>query len=800
MFTNYVKTAIRNLLRYKAYSIINILGLAVGLTACIFVGLYIKQDLSYDKFHENGEHIYRVAVNVSTSSSEYSSAETPALVAPTLKNEYPEIERISRIYFSGKSLVQYGDKKFYEDDIIYADQDFFEMFSFKTILGEIDNPLIEKNTIVLTESAAAKYFGNSNPLGEVITIDTKHKFTITGIIADVPNNSHFNFDFAATYSSLKDYRVGGYIDQWGATFGSYTYILLNPETNPQHLLEKCSSLIMRNSDMPPGNTKELVLQPLFDIHLYSNVADEIRPNSSVGYIIILSSIALFILLLACINFINLSTARAAKRAKEIGVRKVLGAFKSQVIKQMLGESIIVAFLAMLIALILVEISRPLFSRLLGNVEIIESLNDPLVISVLLFGTLIVGILAGSYPAFILSYFRPVQTLKANSISQGVLLGGKRLRSILVVTQYSISIILIAVTLTINDQVKFMRDYDMGFDKEYMLMISTPERIRDNYEPLKNKISSIAGVKNATFCFGTPVSGDNFGTNLIPVSENNGESFGIDIIFVDDNYFNHFDIPLLEGRNLSRYPGNNSDDFMVVNEAMVKQLGYPNNAEVIGKKYRLGFNGYSPTIIGVVKDFNLRSLHSEVSPTVFMYKPRFFQEVVLKIESSGLASILHNIESVWDEYYSDYPFQYSFIDEDVNQLYKAEEISTGIAATFSGTALFIASLGILGLIFYTAEQKRKEIGIRKVLGAGVYSIIRHISNEFAVLLLISTCISWPLAYLAAMNWLNQFTYRVEFDVFVLILSGVIVILISLFVTGFTVIKSSLANPVDSLRSE
>ena len=802
MFKNYLKIAFRNILKQKTYSFINIFGLALGLTICIFVGLYIWQDLNYDNYHQNGDNVYRVSVKTIAPNGTDHNAETPALVAPNLEQHFPEIEKISRIYFSSNDLITYEDKKIYEEGIIFADEDFFDMFSYETLQGNPTKFLKKENSIIITRKMADKYFGTENPVGKFFNYNNKIDFEIAGVIENVPVNSHFTFDMVATYGTLVDLPEGNYLDQWGATFGSYTYVMLHTETDIEKFVNKVDPFLTDKMETSPRITKSVVLQPIESIHVFSNLDDEINPNSSVTYIIILSSISLFIMILACINFVNLTTARAVKRAREIGVRKVFGAFKLQLIYQFLGESILVTLIALGLAFVLVELFEPSFSQLIGSPLIYNCFDSVFVFLTIIAISLIIGVLAGLYPAFVLTHYQPALVIKG-ATKQGKS-GSVILRKGLVLFQFSISIILIIFTILINQQINFMRGFDMGFDKDQVVILKTPERMSYNSETVKNEINAISGVVESSTSLGVPLMGSGFGTNLTPDMKHEDEDFMISVKMIDKNYLDFYNIPLLAGRKLSELSGSDFRTVTVVNETTVKKLGFANNEDAIGHAYTIGLSDgvkrFEPEIIGVVKDFHFNSLHEEVSPLLFMHWPFLFQEVSIKINPTNVPETIKGIKNVWEKFYPSHPFDYSFLDEKVDKMYKAEQKSFRVISTFSVLAIIIACMGLLGLTFYTTEQRRKEIGIRKILGASIPNIIRYISLEFLKLVLIANVIAWPVSYLLVNKWLASFPYKVEIDILVFLYAGAIALGISLITIGYTVIRSAATNPIESMRYE
>jgi putative ABC transport system permease protein len=798
MLINYFKNAVRILISQRFYSIINIAGLSIGITACILVTLYIEHDLSYDRYHKNAENIYRIEFNYSQEGTTSRSAQTQALLGPTLKNEYPEIKKLSRIYFSDRSLVKAGDKNNYEDRISYADSDFFEIFSYQAVAGDITEFLKKPNTIILTESTVEKYFGKENPLGKIIEVDNQYNFEITGVIKDVPDNSHFKFDFIAPYSSLEKLPVANYFPQWGATFGSYTYMLADKGFDPEAFEKKTENFFPTHTDIKNDSWKVLV-NPLLDIHLNSHSEDEIEENSSPSRIIIISSIAIFILLLACINFVNLSTARSSKRAMEIGMRKTIGASRFQLIKQFLGESVVFSMAALLISIITVKLVLPDFSSLVGTEIGLDYNSDWTTMLIILGGVLVVGILAGLYPALFISSYQPVDVIKGVNSTNSGKNKALYLRKGLVILQFSISVILIAGTIIVNLQLRYLRNYSMGFDKEYMIVLPVHIRVSDNYKTIKNELRNIPGVISVTTGRSAPTSKNNFGTDCKPngMSSNIGE-FRIEVNSVDYDYMNHFGVKLVAGRYFSEdFPGDFPNS-MVINEKMVRSLGFKNALDVIGKSYPLALNGFKPEVIGVIKDFNSSSLHNEITSQVFMTNPNWFKEFIVKVKSANMPSTINSLKEVWVKFFPKYPFEYSFLDESIDKMYKSEEQYSKVISTFSVVALFIACLGLLGLASFVTEQRKKEIGIRKVQGASIKSIVQLVSNEFLILVIVSNVIAWPIAYFFMKKWLVSFAYRIDISIWTFIYSGVLALLIALLTVGFQAVKAAVANPVKSLE--
>jgi putative ABC transport system permease protein len=798
MFINYFKNALRILTSQRFYSIINIAGLSIGISACILVTFYIKNDLSYDKYHKNAEHIFRLEFSFTQAGTTSQKAQTQALLGPTLKNEYPEIRKLSRIYFSERSLVKAGDKINFEDRISYADSSFFEIFSYQVIAGDITRFLKKPNSIVITGSTAEKYFGKEDPLGKIIEINNQYRFEVTGVIQDVPVNSHFRFDFIAPYSSLDKQPVAQYFPQWGATFGSYTYILTDQGFDANVFEKKTENFFATHTDIEEREWR-VIVRPLLDIHHNSHSADEIEENSSMSRMIIIGSIALFILLLACINFVNLSTARSTKRAVEIGIRKVTGATKYQIVQQFLGESVLFSMTSLVLSAITVKLLMRSFSSLVGTEIGIDYKTDWMTMLLIFAGVFIVGILAGLYPALFISSYKPVEAIKGvNSIDSGKN-KPSYLRKGLVILQFSISIILIVGTIIVNLQLRYLRNYNMGFDKEYMIVLPAHVKVGNNYKTIKNELRRIPGVISATAGRGAPTSRNNIGTECKPNGMSNTiGAFGIEVNSVDYDYMNHFGVKLIAGRYFSEdYPGDFPNS-MVINEKMVRSLGYANPQDVLGKSYFISLNEYKPEIIGVVKDFNSSSLHDEITSQVFMTNPNWFKEFIVKVKSANMPSTINSLKELWAKFFPQYPFEYSFLDDSIDKMYKSEEQYSKVITTFSVIALFIACLGLLGLASFVTEQRKKEIGIRKVQGASIKSIVQLVSTDFMMLVIVSNVIAWPVAYFFMNKWLVSFAYRINIGLGTFILAGALALLIALITVSFQAVKAAVANPVKSLE--
>jgi|WetSurMetagenome_2_1015567.scaffolds.fasta_scaffold00730_7 putative ABC transport system permease protein len=798
MLIYYFKSAVRILKSQRFYSIINVAGLSIGITACILVMLYVKHDLSYDKYHMNARQIYRIEFSVTRPEGTSRMAQSPALLGPTLKSEYPEIKKFTRVCFTERSSVKAGGTNKYEDRIIYADSAFFGIFTFKAVAGNVNQFLKKPNSIILTESTAKKYFSNENPLGQIIEINNQYSFEVTGVIQDIPDNSHFKFDFIAPYSSLDKQPVSHYFPQWGATFGSYTYMLADKGFDPKAFEKKTENFFSTHTDVKEGGWRVLV-RPLTEIHLKAHSDDEIEENSSLSRIVIISSIALFILLLACINFVNLSTARSSKRAMEIGIRKIIGAAKSQLVTQFLGESVMFSMAALLISIITVKLVLPSFSSLVGAEIVFDYKNNLTTIILILCGVLTIGIMAGLYPALFISSYQPVKVIKGINTSDNGKNLASYLRKGLVILQFSISIIMIAGTIIVNLQLRYLRNYNMGFDKEYMIVLPAHVKVSGNYQTIKNELKSIPGVISATAGRGSPTSINNIGTVCKPNGAGNsiGE-FAIEVNSVDYDYMNHFGVKLIAGRYFSEdFPGDFPNS-MVINEKMARSLGFKNAQDVLGKSYIISLNSFKPEVIGVVKDFNSSSLHNEITNQVFMTNPEWFKEFIVKVKSENIASTINSLKEAWVKFFPQYPFEYSFLDESIDLMYKSEDRYSKVISIFSVVALFIACLGLLGLASFVTEQRKKEIGIRKVQGASVNSIVQIVSGEFMILVLVANLIAWPTAYFLMNKWLTDFAFRIGISAWPFILAGGAAFAIALLTVCFHAIRVAVINPVKSIE--
>jgi len=807
MFINHLKIAFRNLRKYKGYSFINIFGLAVGLACCIIILLFIQNELSYDKFNKNYDRVYRVRLSAVIGNNELESATSCAPCGPTFTREIPEVENYTRIRNYGFPVIRYNDKAFSEEKFYSVDPSFFDVFTAHFIEGNPGTALKEPNTVVITESIAKKYFGKEDPMGKILNADKRRDYLITGVIKDFPVNSSMHIDFLA---SLYTYPVQN--DQSWLNNNYFTFILVREGTNLTELDHKIFNIsknhigpelqkaigISYDQMLAGGSKYNYVLQPLSEIHLKSHLDHEIEPNSDIIYTYIFSIIAFAILIIACINFTNLSTARSSSRAKEVGIRKTLGSNQALLIRQFLTETILMSFIAMLFALLLVELLLPTFNFIANKQLTLQIFSNYYSIPLVILFVLLVGIVAGSYPAFVLSSLMPVKVLRARLQKSS---NKSLLRNFLVILQFSISIILIAGTFIVESQLDYMQNKKLGFNRNQILIVKKTDDIGKYIKSFINditQISTITSVSNST-----TIPGDRFDdTAFKREGANADEVHDMKVLFTDYNFINTYQIKMKEGRFFSR-------DFVsdtmavVMNEEAVRSTGLKNP---VGKNFlKVGDTPETSIIfkiIGVADNFNFESLHHKIEPLVIgLFKPNDFGKFVsVRFAPENAKSTIESISSIWHKYAGNQAFEYSFFNDDFAKLYASEQRTAQLFSIFSILAIFIACLGLLGLAAYTAEQRTKEIGIRKVLGATVSEIIIMLTKEFTKWVLIANLIAWPAAYFFMNGWLENFAYRINISIWIFILSGLSALIIAVITVSYQAIKAATADPVKSLRYE
>ncbi|AMR32654.1 cell division protein FtsX [Mucilaginibacter sp. PAMC 26640] len=807
MLKNYFKIAARNLRRNKGFSAINIFGLAMGLAVCLLITLFVVDELSYDKFNLKSANIYRVYSDFKVNGSVFKAKDSPAPMAAVMMKEYPKIEQATRIIGGGRTLVQKGNETLTESGSFYGDANLFTVFTLPMIAGDAKTALVQPNSLVVSEAIAKKYFNTTDVIGKTLHLDNTNDYKITAVIKDMPAQSHVHFTMIRAMSGLDDSKR----TEWtNVNFG--TYILVRDGTTQQQLDGYLKQATKKYAEPElqtfihttiadlerKGDHFIYATTPLTSIHLQSPVSDEIEPSGNLQYVYIFVLIAVFILLIACINFMNLSTARSAGRAKEVGVRKVLGSGRMTLIYQFLTESTLTSFIALAIAIVFALVLLPYFNMLSGKQITVNFFANSWLLPSLLATTLIIGLLAGLYPAFFLSAFQPIQVLNGK-IASGF--KGSALRNGLVVFQFATVIMLIVGTLVIYSQLNYIRNVNLGYNREQVLIVKNTYSLFNHAKTFKEDVMQLQGVKSGTATEYLPTA-NNDQTEVYNLADgpNAGQSKGISTWPVDNAYIPTLGMKMLQGRNFSPEMITDSTA-VIVNESAAALLGlrHPIDKNI----FRSGDSKRTPhRIIGVVKDFNVGSLRAKVRPLMLRLKARY-GSMAFRIDTKNVSGLLAQIEKLYhsaDANMAGQPFEYSFMDDDFNHLYKSEQNTGKIFTSFAFFAIFIACLGLFGLVTYAAEQRTKEIGIRKVLGASVASIVTMLSNDFLKLIAIAAVIAFPVAWWAMNKWLQDFAYRIAIKWWVFVLAGAIAIVIALVTISYQSIKAALSNPVKSLKSE
>lgn len=788
MFRNYLIVAFRNLSKNKTTSIINILGLASGFATCLLIGLYIQHELSYDQYHQNKNQIYRLVTKVDDATYENGIAKVSALWGVSAKEIIPEIESYTRFRRFGEALIQKNNSQFYERNGFFADSSTLGIFTWKVIKGNAATALIAPNSIVLTASLAEKYFPGMNPIGQMLNVDNQPVYKVTAVVDDPPATSHFNFSFLISMSTYKGEDHNSWLQSQ-----YYTYLLLKEGASPENVSKKISSVLHANMDKKDAQAYTPFLQPLTDIHLHSNLFREIEPNADNDTITIFTVIALVILFVALLNFINLTTAKSANRAKEVGVRKANGAVQYSLVTQFLLESIIVGIIAGAVAYLLANLLMVPFSEMMERkVSMDVFSNIPVVLSFLAF-ILLSSAAAGIYPAFILSSFKPIRVLKGDVSFRT----NTAFRKGLLVFQYTLSIALICTVLIIGIQMRFIRQKDLGFSKEQVITvpvqgISTIQAV----ESAKQQFASITGVTSISSSSNQP-GGNDWGLPYEAVGLPKDQHPAMRCLVVDEDFFKTYDIKIKEGRAFSKSFSLDSAAFMI-NETAARQLGWKNP---IGQQLAIPVIGKTAgPIIGVVKDFHYHSLHEKIEPLYFFMNREMFSQFNIRIDPANTSSVLADLKTKWNKIVPQIPFRYTFLDENFEAFYQSENKISKLLIWFTIMAIIISSLGLYALSALVARQRIREIGIRKILGASVPGIVLLLSKEFCILVLLATVIASPLAGYVMHNWLQNFAYRTDLNWWIFVLAGLIALIIALTTVGYQAVKAALANPVKNLRSE
>jgi putative ABC transport system permease protein len=810
MLKNYLKIAYRNLLRSKAFSAINIVGLSFGLATCMIIGLFVLDELSFDRFHEKADRIVRVTFKANMSGNKINEATVMPPTAKTLQREYPEVLEATRLRQAMAFKLAKDDKVFKEYGVAFVDSNFLQVFTFPLVKGSSKTALIRPNTLVISEKMAQKYFGNEDPIGKTLkTQNYDEVLEVTGVMADMPTHSHFHFDFLISMAGLAEARVNSWMQS-----EFFTYLLLPEGYDYQKLQAKLPQVVEKY--MGPeikqafgmnyaqfreqGNELGLQLQPLTDIHLHSDFAYDLGPSGDVRYVYIFGAIALFMLLIACINFMNLSTAGASKRAREVGIRKVMGSVKGTLVGQFLLESLLLTAVALILAVVLVWLALPFFNDLADKNLTLNFTKVPWLLPGLLLLGLVVGILAGSYPAFFLSSFKPISVLKGGTHLN--LLRGRRsigLRGTLVVVQFCISIILIVGTTVVYQQLKFIQNVKLGYDKDQVLVLQGTYRLGQNEQLFKKQLLQDSRVVDVTVSGYVP-AGPSYNNNFMVYGDDNADEFTKGICYnVDENYIPTLGMTMVAGRNFSPEFGTDSSA-IILNETAAREMGWGSDA-IDHTVTRPNNEGTKTTyhVIGVVKDFHFKSLHERITP-LMMTLGHNGGAILAKVKTRDLPALITSVEKQWKTLVADEPLEYSFLEENFNATYRAEQKTGQILSLFAGLTIFVACLGLFGLATFTAEQRTKEIGVRKVLGASVTSVVALLSKDFLKLVAIAIVIASPLAWYAMHFWLQDFAYKIDISWWVFALAGLLAVGIALLTVSFQSVKAAVANPVKSLRSE
>jgi len=807
MFFNYLKIAIRNLLKYRFISFINLFGLTVGLTCCLLICTYIIHELSYDKYNRKADHVYRVT-------RLFKSAETGAVnlhlgtvappIGPLLQNDFKEIKVMTRLLDNSPAPFTYGEKKFNEQNTFFADEHLFDVFDVKVVKGDAATALTGPYSVMLSEETAARYFGNEDPIDKMIKMNGRFNLKVTGVYKAFPENAHLHPAIMVSFNTLKDSAVYGENNlrtNWGNN-SFFTYLLMQDNFKPEKLEAQFPAFLNRHliegGKLKASQWTELKLQKLTDIHLRSHLDYEAEENGDIKRVYIFSAIALFILLIACINYMNLSTARSALRAREIGIRKVVGAQRKEIIAQFLSESVLISFVALVLAFAITALTLPWLNNLSNLSLSVNILFKWQVLIPILCIPVIVGLLSGIYPALFMSSFKPVQVLKGLFKAAG---GNISFRQVLVTIQFTISIILIISTAVVFKQLRYMQEKSLGFDREHIVTMSYNNELNNKFESFRTDLLNDSHIKNVTASSRIPTGRllDAMGTQI----ERNNASVPItgDIKYVaiDDRFVSTYGVHIVAGRDFSKDFSTDTTSFLI-NEAAVQALGFKNSNDVLGKNIKYGFR--HGQIVGVINDFHFESMHQKIVPLILLVpkSPFEYGRISIKIAAGNIPAAISALEKTWTRFLPDAPFEYTFMDENFDKLYKSEQRQGNIFTVFASIAIFIACLGLLGLSAFTISQRIKEIGIRKVLGASTGSIVGLLSKDFMKLVVIAAIIAIPISWYAMNNWLQDFAYRTTLQWWIFVTALAIAGFIALATISVQAIKAALANPVKSLRSE
>ena len=798
MFKNYLRIALRILKRYKAYSFINIAGLAIGLACCLLILLYVRYERSYDRYHENADHIYRVVEELDMFGNKRHMAITPAPFAPAMKHEFPEVKDAVRFmkgnFSKGKVLVSHGTDSYYEDKWYFADNSVFGIFTFPLIKGDPKSALKEPFTVVISQEKARKYFGDEDPMGKILTLNDRYSqsdFTVKGVLKDIPKNSHFRFDFLASFATMEK-RFSEWVQNW-FNHMYYTYLLLDESLSSEVLEGKFTALVKKHTGQQAGDALKPHLQPLTAIHLHSHLESEIEANSDAVYVFIFAAVALFILMIACINFMNLATARSAYRTREVGMRKVVGARRSQLVRQFLGESVLFSFIALPLAVVMMELLLPAFRAFTDRDLRFNYLNNWPILFILIGITLVVGLISGIYPALFLSALKPIKVMKGK-LSLGA--RGISLRRGLIVFQFAVSIILIIATGIILSQVRYIRTTNLGFNKDQVLVLNIKDKeLSTKHEVIKAELLKNPSILDITASSGIPGKISHHWFFSTEGLQERKDLPSMWVMMVDHDFIRTLGMEIVQGRDFSRSFTTDEKEAIILNESAVKKYGWQSP---LGRNIKTeNKNGY---VIGVVKDFHFKSFYQQIESVMIYISPAYFEFMSVRVAADKIPETIAFLKIEWKELAPNRPLDYFFLDDDFDKVYRQEERAGQIFGYFSILAVFVACLGLFGLAAFTAEQRTKEIGIRKVLGATTSNIVTLLNKEFIRWVLVANLIAWPVAYYAMNRWLLSFAYRTSIGPGIFAFSALAAVLIALLTVSSQAIKAAVANPADALRYE
>jgi putative ABC transport system permease protein len=799
MFKNYLTVALRHLTRSKGYSTVNIVGLAVGLAACILIMLWVMDELSYDRFHANAGQLYRVTERFQEGDNVNISALTEVPLGPTLKAESSEILQATRFNIDGQKLIRFGDFSCEDDVVALADPDFLSMFSFPLVSGDVVTVLSDEMSVIVTESMSRKYFGDRNPMGQILNID-RRDFVVRGVMQDVPSNSHLQFDFLVPFESMPDW-LKKITHSWTVS-AFYTYVQTRPDVDLEALTRSCQEIVERHHQEVDIEVS-YGLQPITRIHLYHDLEDYLEGHGDIKYVHLFMALAAVTLLIACINFMNISTARAGRRAREVGMRKVVGARRSSLVRQFLGESLFTSLLAMILALLLAELALPLMNAWSGKELTLRVANSGALYGYLIGLVMITGLTAGAYPAVYFSALRPVRVLKENLHSAG---SGRRFRRFLVVTQFALAGCLLITTMIIYQQMGFIRTRNLGFDKDNMIYLTMRGDFQANYQTIKQQLLMHPGIAGVTAgrppvrAFGSVV--DLWWEGKVSESEAGWTSLA-----TDTDYLETMGMTIVQGESFNVGSAESAGRRFVVNEAATKVMGIE---DPVGIKFRFQRHNFSHgsldklpyegTVVGVVKDFHYGSLHSGIDPVVAFVDLDQARWMSVRITPGFTSEVIALLRDYWSKYAPDHRFEYSFVDESVDNFYQSETNLTRILISFTILAALVSCLGLFGLASYLAEERTKEIGIRKTLGASVASVITMLCRESVGLVMIANVIVWPLAWYIVTRWLERFAYRIDIGPEPFVSASLLALILAMSSVGYQALKAARANPVEALRYE